>query len=243
MSAEPGLADQVMNSPAFGPWSDPGRRASFACAALAAVAYVLLVDTLWTLVGIATVGGLVAAPATTWFEGFDLVTRAVAVVYLTTLSIAAVAFIRWQRVAIRNLLFLGCRHPEHGTGIATAGWFIPFVSLVLPWLSLREIARWSRHPGAGSASALLGWWWGTYIISGFVATTASVGFQLGSTSTIWVFAAAVDAVGSIGLITSAILAVKMVRTLTAWQRRSRMARLATSRPQGGEPGSDRCYNS
>lgn len=215
---------------AYGPWSDPDRRAVWAGRALAAVVFVLLVDVLWTTVGIATIGGLVPVPGPTWFDDYDRVTQAVAVTYLATIFAAAIAFIRWQRGAIRNLLHLGCERPEYGPTIAAFGWVIPLVSLVLPLLSLREIARWSRPPGASSAGALLGWWWGGWLVSGFVASAATVAFKLAETATGWIVAATIDIAASLGLVAAAVLAIKVVRTLTGWQHRARAARAAAPAP-------------
>ncbi|HSN57706.1 MAG TPA: DUF4328 domain-containing protein [Candidatus Sulfomarinibacteraceae bacterium] len=215
---------------AYGPWSDPDRRAVWAGRTLAAVVFVLLVDVLWTIVGIATIGGLAPVPGPTWFDDFDRVTQVVAVLYLATLLAAAAAFIRWQRGAIRNLLHLGCERPEYGPTIAAFGWFIPLVSLVLPLLSLREIARWSRPQGALSAGALLGWWWGGWLISGFVASAATVAFQVFETATGWIVAAAIDIAASLGLIAAAVLAIKVVRNLTDWQPRARAARAGAPAP-------------
>lgn len=215
---------------AYGPWSDPDRRAVWARRALATVVFVLLVDVLWTIVGIATIGGLAPVPGPTWFDDYDRVTQAVAVTYLATIFAAAIAFIRWQRGAIRNLLHLGCERPEYGPTIAAFGWVIPLVSLVLPLLSLREIARWSRPPGATSAGALLGWWWGGWLVSGFVASAATVAFQVSETATGWIVAATIDIAASLGLIAAAVLAIKTVRTLTGWQHRARAARAGAPAP-------------
>jgi hypothetical protein len=215
-----------LDGPAYGPWVDPGRRARFAVAGLAAVVFSLVVDLLWTVVGIATVGGLVAAPSDAWFDHYDTITMVTAWLYIAGLVVAALTFIRWQRAAIRNLAFLGCERPDTGPGFATAGWFIPIASLVVPLLSLREIARWSRPTGAGSAGALLGWWWGGWLVSGLTVSAASAAFSFGDEVPIWLAAATADAVGSLGLVATAVLAVKIVRTLTGWQRRSREARVA-----------------
>lgn len=223
------MTDHRIGRPAFGPWADPSRRAATAVAGLAAIAWVLVVDVLWTVVGIATVGDLVQTPTESWFDHYDLITMIIGWVYLASLLFAATTFIRWQRISIRNLAFFGCENPEHGTGIATAGWFIPFASLVLPYLSMREIARWSRPPGGPDMGGILGWWWGTWVVSGVIVSISSAVFQLESTSTTWISAAAIDAIGSIGLVASAVLAVKIVRTVN--RRQCRLREVLRAEPQ------------
>lgn len=224
MTADFAESEPAIGGPAYGPWSDPSSRARVATIGLAAVTWVLIVDVLWTVVGIATVGGVIATPSVAWFDHYDVITTIIGRVYIVGLVLAGATFIRWQRTAVRNLPFLGCEHPEHGTGIATFGWFIPIGSLVLPLLSMREITLRSRPPNAGSAGGLLGWWWGLWIASGFVITISSFVFQIDSGPVTWISAAAVDAVGTIGLIACGILAVKIVRTLTTWQHLHREAR-------------------
>ncbi len=224
MTPEIAAKEPTIGGPAFGPWSDPRSRARIATVSLAVVMWVLVIDILWTAVGIVTVGDLIAPPSAVWFDHYDAITTISGWVYIAALLIAGATFIRWQRTAIRNLLFLGCEHPEYGAGIATIGWFIPIGSLILPLLSMREIALQSRPPNTGSAGGLLGWWWGLWIASGFVVTISSLVFQIDSTPITWISAATVDAVGSIGLVASGVLAVKIVRTLTTWQHLSREAR-------------------
>jgi hypothetical protein len=226
-----------LDGPAYGPWADPGRRARVAVGCLMIVVYWLVVDVLWTVVGIATVGGLVAAPSDAWFGAYDTITMVIAWLYLAALAVSAATFIRWQRAAIRNLAFLGCERPEIGPGFATAGWFIPIASLVVPLLSLREIARWSRPPDARSAGALLGWWWGGWVAASLTVSAASAAFSFGTEVPVWLAAATIDAVGTLGLVATGVLAIKTVRTVTGWQRRSREARGLPAPGRPAPPGS------
>ncbi len=214
--------------PGFGPFSSPGRRRRVAVRALAAVLFLLAVDVLWALVGIATVGHLVPVPDDGWFDAYDRIALGLSLVYLPFLGIAAVAFIAWQRLVIRNTLFLGCEHPEPGPTLATLAWFVPIVNLVLPFLSLRQVARWSRAPGARDGP-LLPLWWASWLLAGPFAVSGAVVTQLGEGPGPWVAGTAVQAVGTLLSIASGVLAVRVVDALSRGQEERVRAGVHVSR--------------
>jgi len=203
--------------PGFGPWADPTGRRRCAERALAAVLFLLVLDVLWSLLGIAAIGGLYAPPHEIWFDHFDTVWAWIGGVYAATFLVAAIAFIRWQRLAIRNTAFLGCERPSPGPALAVFQWFIPFVSLVLPYLSLRATAQWSRPPGRPSADLLLGWWWGAWVASNLGLGIASTVQRVVEGTIPWIVATTVETTSTLLLVAAGVLALKVVRTLTAWQ--------------------------
>jgi len=102
----------------------------------------------------------------------DLI-RVLGLVAWPVVLLVGVEFLAWFYVAYRNLKVLSVKAPEHSAGFAVGAYFIPFVSLVFPYLTMREVWRGS-NPGArrtappGSRSADAGWlvsvWWGLFLV-------------------------------------------------------------------------------
>lgn len=210
--------------PGFGPYLSPEGRRRWTVRALAVVLLVLEVEVLWDLVGIVTVGELVTVPGDGWFEAHDRITIAFQVVRPMLLAAAAVAFVAWQRRVIRNTLFLGCERPDPGPTLATFGWFVPFLNLVLPYLSLRQVAVWSRPPGT-RGGPLLGFWWGAWLLSGAVELVGSGLTALDRGPTLWIAGSAVRAAGTLLLLASGVLALRVVNAVSRGQE-ARVAALA-----------------
>jgi hypothetical protein len=153
--------------------------------------------------------------------------------------ITVVAFLIWMHRSYSNLEPLGIRNPEYSPTWAVGCWFVPFMNLVRPYNMIKEI--WDRSDpdkveteGTPSASALemtqiatpmFGLWWGVWIISN-VFTNVSARYTLRANSlqqfvvTFWS-----DIVSSVFTIAAAILAIGVVRAISARQeeRYKRMA--------------------
>lgn len=201
-------------APGFGPWENPERRRRAAAASVAVVLAVLMMDALWSVIGMITVGGVVAVPDESWFDTYDWVTTGFILVYLALFAVSAVLFIRWQRLAIRNTAFLGCERPDPSTGAATAGWFIPIANLFLPLLSFRQIACWSRPPGAPNRQSLLTVWWLGWILTNLSFSVISVLHTIASVGGAWVAVRGADAAATLIQIGVGVLAIKVVNTLS-----------------------------
>jgi hypothetical protein len=201
--------------PGFGPWFPPEGRRRRAVRALAAMLLLLEVEALWNVVGIAAVGRLVEVPAA-WYPSYDLVTQVLAGLHLLLLAPAAVLFIAWQRLLIRNSQFLGCEAPSYGPTLAACSWFVPFLNLALPLLSLLEVARWSRLPGR-SGGPLLPLWWGAWVLNGPVVAVGVLLTTLDQGPDLWILGTAINAAGTLLLIASGVLALRVVNGLTRQQ--------------------------
>jgi hypothetical protein len=83
-----------------------------------------------------------------------------------------VVFIIWQFRCAKNLEVLGREGARLGPGWSIGGWFIPLANLVIPVLIFQGFWR-ATAPGTregrawtdGRGSALIGWWWGVFLVS------------------------------------------------------------------------------
>lgn len=242
MSFPPAAAEAL---PAFGPWRDPRRRCRWAVGALAVAVWATLVELGWEVVGIAAAGGLVEPWRAGFVERYDAPAGPLAVASLASLAAAAATFIAWQRAVVANTAFLGCERPEPGPGLAAVYWFVPFANLVLPFMSLLQVERWSRPRGAGDATVLLSAWWAAWVGGGMVGVVSVVVEAVGGGEA-WVAARATAAVSVLLQVAAGVLAIRTVRVITgrqlrrAEQRAGEPAFAATGEslpPPGPEAGS------
>lgn len=105
-------------------------------------------------------------------EADDLV-RASAFAFGGMVLATATVFIVWMWRASRNNEALGRDMPRLGSGWAIGGWFIPLANFVIPILIMQDLWRGSKASiprgdmrwRIANRSALVGWWWGTLLLS------------------------------------------------------------------------------
>ena len=123
------------------------------------------------LSGIATGQTVSAADA----EANDARVQLVAILALLVFLVTAVAFLLWIHRAHKNLESLGASQLDYSPGWAVGGFFVPFLNLIRPFQVMREIWKASDpdvdYQNASSwqyaaSSPLIGFWWGTWILSG-----------------------------------------------------------------------------
>ena len=88
----------------------------------------------------------------------------------------AIAFLFWIFHVSRNLRSLGASGQRFSPGWAVGWWFIPFMFFFRPYQVMAEIWRGSAPRASGGAtfdwktesvSALLAWWWASWIVYAF----------------------------------------------------------------------------
>lgn len=177
-------------------------------------------------------------------EGVDVATlesnddrQSVAAVLLLVAYVAAVVFfIRWFNAAYRNLPLLGQTELRFKPGWAIGAWFVPFLNLWRPKQIANDIWRGSK-PGAPTlhrdawqsapVPALLGVWWAAWIVATYVGNIAARAWFGNDTAEDVRAAATIDAVSLVVDIVAAVLAILVVRALTARQA-AHAQQLATS---------------
>src|SRR5215213_4008509 len=89
----------------------------------------------------------------------------------------AVLFLMWVHRVHRNVRAIGTAGLREGDGWAVGMWFVPVVNLFRPFQMLNDVDKASglgaaaRLPGwrdRARGSALLGWWWGSWLAAGFL---------------------------------------------------------------------------
>ena len=145
--------------------------------------------------------------------------------YFGSLIVAIVFFCMWLHRIVRNMPSLGAPNPIFSPAAAVGLCFVPFVNLVQPLLSVLDAWGGStlygqllprdRRMSARVATVVVGWW-ATWLVARIVQLVGSLVYdQVNASSR---FASAVlDIAGNVLLGICAVLAILVVRRLTARQ--------------------------
>lgn len=96
-----------------------------------------------------------------------------ALIYLAT----CIPFGMWIYRANRNARALGAVGMKYSPAGSVGWYFVPFANLVVPFQAMREIWRASANPGnpeAAPGTPLLGWWWALWLGNGFSSWLGTV---------------------------------------------------------------------
>ena len=141
----------------------------------------------------------------------DRLVGVAAVGFLAVLVATAVVFIVWMWRGAKNNEVLDRIRPRYTPGWSIGGWFIPIANLWIPVRVMHDLWQGS-DPEIGNyhdwrglrRTPLIGWWWGLYLTSRLFTVTT---------------------IGVVTAVPAAILAIVLVRAITA---RQEVARLAAS---------------
>jgi hypothetical protein len=150
----------------------------------------------------------------------------VGILVFAVFVVSVVFFIRWFHAAYSNLPALGQTDLRFKPGWAIGAWFVPFLNLWRPKQIADDIWRGSDPDvpslhDAGWRSApvpgLLNFWWGTWLLSVFVGNFAARAWFDTDTAEEIRRADIVDIVGLALDLAAAVLAIAVIRRLTARQ--------------------------
>ncbi len=179
----------------------------------------------WVLLEQMTLGDVSTAEAT----ANDVRHGAIAAVQLLALVVTAVAWLRWAHRAHANLSLFGTRRTDHTPAAAVYSWFIPILNLFRPyqitkelWLRSRDANAVASLAGARGAGLLAAWW--TAWLAGSLLGQAVYRMTQGATTIpqlqeVTAFGIASD----VAHVAGAVLALKIVRRVDAWQRSASVA--------------------
>ena len=162
---------------------------------------------------------------------------------LGLLLVSTIVFLRWFSAAYRNLLPLGATSRRFTPGWAIGAWFIPILNLWRPKQIANDIWRASEvdaPPDQGDAwrerpvSPLVTWWWAAWVAGGIVGNTVLRLSFRSDTPEALRDAVSADILALVLDIVAAVLAILVVRAVTARQE-LRADRLAAVGAQGAEP--------
>ena len=128
---------------------------------------------------------------------------------------AAIAFCLWIHRASWNLRALTQGPVRFSPGWSVGCFFVPIVNLFRPYQVMNEIYRVSH--GRQSGSPLLGIWWASWLVGGYLGWTATrLFFQEPD------IAAAITAdwliiISDIALVLAAVATIVLIRRVTLWQ--------------------------
>jgi hypothetical protein len=136
----------------------------------------------------------------------------------------AVLFILWLRRCYANLDGLGGRR-RYSVRWAIWGWFVPVMSLWRPKQIVNDLLSCDPRP---HSRTIVNWWWAFFLVSNWVAGSSARLLFGDSTPQDLHDAAVARAVSDVIQIGGAVLAIFVVRRLTAGQESARIARPASA---------------
>jgi hypothetical protein len=164
-------------------------------------------------------------------EAFGLLEGLLALFQLVVIVANVVAFLVWFHRAHRNLPSLEASPITYGSGWTIGGFLVPILNLVRPMQVMREVWHGSNPAkfeperdgrllfgGHESTPVLVGWWWGLFLASNFVGN-AVFRLAMGREQDLWHMQrqSGLEALSYAIDIPAAVVAVFLVRRVTAWQ--------------------------
>ncbi len=150
-------------------------------------------------------------------------------------AVIAPLFVAWMWRAAKNQQALGRRPERLGAGWAIGGWFVPLANFAIPVLVVQDLWRGSDAAIArddprwriADRSWLVGWWWGMLVV-GLLAVSGERADQPGERMAVLEQANVLALLGSLGTAVAAVLAILVVRELTARQDVCRQSQRASA---------------
>jgi hypothetical protein len=198
-------------------------------------ASVLLVVALVNRIGVATdiIDGRIDSDLVQRADDADGFVGLVVLLELALWLAIGVLTIVWTWRALKNHEWLGRYETRWTPGWGIAGWLIPFANLVIPVLIFQALWRGSdveTHRGAVErprGSALVGWWWATWLASAVSGRFSSTGSDTGDPRDVR-DADTLGAVGSAVSVAAALLYMQVLRKITQRQERCRAEALGAN---------------
>jgi len=104
-------------------------------------------------------------------EANDARQQVIGVLLLVSFIIMGITFLKWMYRANSNCHGFGPQDMQFTPGWSIWCFFIPILNLYRPYQVMKEIWKVSTNPidwENETDSSLVGWWWGLWLISGFV---------------------------------------------------------------------------
>ena len=105
----------------------------------------------------------------------DVRVQIIAIIYVITFLISAITFIQWFRRAYFNL-HMKVNHLSHTEGWAAGSWFVPIISLYMPYNIMKELYMETKElltkkgllDSENLTTNSLGLWWTLWIINNII---------------------------------------------------------------------------
>lgn len=160
----------------------------------------------------------------------------VGLLYLTTFIFTVIAFLMWQRRIRKNADYIGITRLRFSMAGVIGWWFVPIANIFLPYQVMKEMWQ-SNHHGVNeqpewrdpTVSSLLGWWWGLFLVGGWVGSAAARIYFRNDDIDSLIMGDWLDIGSSMLLMVAAALAIALVREITAFQESKHYAYLWSGR--------------
>ncbi|HYU63588.1 MAG TPA: DUF4328 domain-containing protein [Verrucomicrobiae bacterium] len=214
---------------AYAPWMHPYESAQFRATMVTVFIAANLIGVLLFIVfdGLDVIHVEQGSPKDTLFLAEGFVALLALLAYYATFIPAVVFYCMWLHRVVRNMPSLGSIDPRWTPGGAVGRCFIPFLNLLHPVSSVLDAWRGSwpdqRWVDLGRrkslrAPVLIVAWWAAWLGARFVGWSG-FGFQQAEDVNSKLVGIAIDLASQVLLVTSALLAILVVRRLTARQER------------------------
>jgi hypothetical protein len=145
----------------------------------------------------------------------EMLEQATGVAMMATLTFGAIAFLFWFRRAYGNAHAVGLRGTYH-LGWSVGAWFVPILNLFRPVQIASEMWRHAGHERTGSI-AIVALWWTAYLLGNF-SDRAAGALIANRNEDVAVLGIRVAAASDAITVVAGILAITMIRRLTAAHR-------------------------
>ncbi len=105
-------------------------------------------------------------------EASDSRQAIVGIIYMLVFFPTLICFLKWVYRANSNVRKLGAVGLKFTPGWSVGWFFVPIVNLWKPYQAMKEIFKASKNPADWTGQmtpSILGWWWGFWIISGYLS--------------------------------------------------------------------------
>lgn len=160
----------------------------------------------------------------------------VGLIYFATFIFTVIAFLMWQRRIRKNADYIGITGLRFSMAGVIGWWFVPIANIFLPYQVMKEMWQ-SNYHGANeqsewrdsTVSGLLGWWWGLFLVGGWVGNIAVRIYFRNDDIDSLIMGDWLDIGSSMIWMLSAALAIALVREITAFQESKHYAYLWSGR--------------
>ena len=156
--------------------------------------------------------------------------------YTATFIVTIIAFLMWQVRIRNNADYIGVAGLRFSVDGVIGWWFVPIMNIFRPYQIMKEMWQSNYHNvneqpdwRDSTVSGLLGWWWGLFLVGGWLRNIAGIISRRSDTIDSLITAGGLDIVSFVIWMLSAVSAIALVREITAFQESKQQVYLWSGR--------------
>lgn len=160
----------------------------------------------------------------------------VGLLYFATFIFTIITFLMWQYRIRKNADYIGVTGLRFSTGGVIGWWFVPIMSIFRPYQVMKEMRQSNYHSVNDqpewrdpTVSGLLGWWWGLFLIGGWVGNIAGIIYRRSDDIDALITSDWLDIISFGAWMLAAVIAIALVREITGFQESKQQAYLWSER--------------